>query len=151
MVLAFEPKAKKGRLVRLDHAALAIVDLEAQAPLDKTAKRRHHPCPSALTADKNQEVVRMAHVTEAPSCQLPIELIKYDIRKQRREWSPAYLAHWRHARHRYLGLEHHPDETEDTAIRNLRLLMRRRRRGLDAGQKTLMMNQLEELRQIQTR
>ena len=57
MVLAFEPKAKEGRLIRLDHTAFAVVDLEAQVPLDKTAKRRHHPCPSALTADKNEKVV----------------------------------------------------------------------------------------------
>jgi hypothetical protein len=140
MVLAFEPKTKEGRLIRLDHAALAVVDLETQAPLDKTAKRRHHPCPSALTADKNEEVVRIAHVTQAPSCQLPIELIEHDIRKERREWAPlrrTLLIGYMHAiAHGYLCLEHHPDETQDTAIRNLRL---------DAGQKALVMNPVEGL------
>ena len=29
MVLAFEPKTKEGRLIRLDHTAFAVVDLEA--------------------------------------------------------------------------------------------------------------------------
>ena len=88
LVVAFEPKAKEGRLIRLGHAALVVVDLEAQAPLDETTERRHHPCPGAVTTNENEEIVRVAHVTQAPSCQLPIELIEHDIRKQRRERFP---------------------------------------------------------------
>jgi len=115
VVHAFEPKAEEGRLLCSDHAALVVVDLEAQAPLDETTERRHHPCPGAVTTNENEEVVRIAHVTQAPSCQLPIELIEHDIRKQRRERAPlrrTLLIGDMHAvAQDDLRLEHHPDET----------------------------------------
>src|SRR5438309_11180908 len=70
------------------YRTLLLVDLEFELGSDELGDARHHSLPRSLTAHVNVAVVRISGVSVAASLQFPVQLVEYDVREQRGDYSP---------------------------------------------------------------
>ena len=75
-------EAEKGHIIGSADGTLLLVHQEAWTPLDELANRIHHPTSGTWTSYKDAEIISVSHKAKTTACQLPIELVQDDVRKQ---------------------------------------------------------------------
>lgn len=138
-----QSEAEESQIVRPADGTLLFVHHQTQASLDELANRIHHPTPGTRASYKYAEIVGVSHEAKTTACQLPIEFVQDDIRKERRKRAALgrafFRGHARAVRHDHLRLEHPMYQLQETPI--LHPLSQ-------TAQQALMMDTVEELRQV---
>jgi len=104
-----EAETQKLALLRSNHGAFRLVDLESEPLRDEPRYTAHHPLPRSHAADVDAAVVRVAHEAMPASLKLPVQLVQHQVRQQRRQRSALRRSFLRRTDQPVL---HHPSVQE---------------------------------------